>query len=124
MASGKVPRICFMIHALLGYSLDIEVDDSLAAMLFTKWQYSARTVAVSTIKKSIAAITSRKFFRKISQPFLAPPLRSDRARHQDAVLPETSNPSFNGSPRTLGACQVGFSLARSPSEIVLLEIDF
>ena len=55
-------------------------------------------VAVGTVKKSIAAMTSRWFFRKASQRFPASPLWSRSATYRDTVLSETSKPSFNSSP--------------------------
>ncbi len=51
------------------------VEDFPALWLITKKQYSTRNVTVGTVKKSMAAITSRWFFRKINQSLRASPLR-------------------------------------------------
>ena len=76
-----------------------------------KKQYNTRKVAVGTVKKCIAAITSRWFLRKINQSLRASALRPTRARYREAVRSEISKPSFNSSPWILGAPQVGFSFA-------------
>jgi len=71
-------------------------------------------VAVGTVKKSIAAITSRWFLRKlnkINQSLRASPLRPARARYRETVRSEISKPSFNSSPWILGTPQMGFSFA-------------
>jgi hypothetical protein len=66
---------------------------------------------VGTVKKSIAAITSRWFLRKINQSLRASPLWPTRTKHRDTVRSEISKPNFSSSPWILGAPQVGLSFA-------------
>jgi hypothetical protein len=86
------------------------------------------TRRIGTVKKSIAAIASRWFHRKLSQRFAGSGFLGARRIQRETVLSEMSNPSIKSSPWIRGAPQVGFSRtirkirSRTSIEILLLPI--
>ena len=66
-------------------------------------------VTVGTVKKSIAAITSRWLCRKASQRLAGSGSLGARFIQREIVLSETSKPSIRSSPWMRGAPQVEFS---------------
>src|SRR5262245_27620404 len=77
----------------------------------TKKQYSSLEVTVGTVKKSRATITSRWFWRKVSQRLPGSPRRRRRRRYLATVRSQTAKPSLSISPWILGAPQPTFSSA-------------
>src|ERR1700680_245708 len=75
----------------------------------TKKQQSTSNVIVGTVKKSIAAIASRWFRRKVSQRLARSGSFGVRFIQREMVLSERSKPSMRSSPWIRGAPQVGFS---------------
>jgi hypothetical protein len=63
-----------------------------------KRTYRIRNEAVGTVKKSIAAITSRWFRTKVIHPPRARLGGQMWGRYRETVRSETLNPSFNSSP--------------------------
>lgn len=79
--------------------------------LITKKQYKTPKVSVGTVKKSIAAMASRWFRRKVSQHLPISGLLGARRSQRETVGSETLKPSFSNSPWIRGVPQVGFSAA-------------
>ena len=75
LSSGKASRNCWTIQQLVGCSVALKWQTLLRLWLITKKKYKTRKVAVGTVKKSNAAITSRWFFRKTNLTLRASPLR-------------------------------------------------
>ena len=64
---GKASRSCCTIQAPVGCSVTLKCRMLRRPWLITKKHYSIRKVAVGTVKKSMAAMASRWFLRKVSQ---------------------------------------------------------
>jgi hypothetical protein len=64
----------------------------------TKKQWRRRNVTVGTVKKSMAAMTSRWFFKKASQRLAGGGFLRARRIHRETVLSDSSNPSIESSP--------------------------
>ena len=109
-----------------GMPRDVEMQDTPAVVADDEEAVENSKCEGGTVKKSIAAITSRWLRRKASQ--LLPPSGSLGARRiqREIVLSETWKPSIKSSPWMRGAPQVEFSLtirtmrSRTSFEILLL----
>src|SRR6516225_10194245 len=66
-SSAKASRRCCTIQAQEGCSVTLKCRMLRRPWLITKKHYSIRKVAVGTVKKSMAAMASRWFLRKVSQ---------------------------------------------------------
>src|SRR5260370_1489711 len=75
----------------------------------TKKQYKTPKVKVGTVKKSMAAIASRWFCRKVCQCLADSGFFGALLTHRETARSERSKPSLSNSPWMRGAPQVGFS---------------
>src|SRR5260370_38284230 len=88
-----------------------------------KKQYKRPNVAVGTVKRSIAAIASRWFRRKVSQRCAGSGCLGGSFIQREMVRSETSKPNIKNSPWIRGAPQVGFSATiRNISSRISFEI--
>jgi len=88
---------------------DVAVENLSPVVRDDKKQYSTPKANVGTPKKSIAAIASRWFFRKVAHLFAGSGSLSAFRIHLETVLSEMSKPSIVSSPCMRGAPQVRFS---------------
>ena len=91
-----------------GVLCDVEVEDLTSLVVDDEQDVEdteGRRETTRTVKKSIAVMTSRWFFRKVLQLCRAPGGLGRFGMQRETVRSETSNPSSTSSPCTLGAPQ-------------------
>jgi len=80
LSGRRFPGVSMMQPAGPRYGHDSGLEDPPAPTADREKAVEQRKVAVSTVKKSMAAITSRWFFRKIDQRWPGSPLRANRTK--------------------------------------------
>src|SRR4029077_19080650 len=91
-------RNCCTTQSALGFCVTLKCRIFRRSWPMTKKQYRTPNVSVGTVKKSIAAMASRRFLRNVSHRFTESGSLGDRRIHRETLLSESSNPSLSSSP--------------------------